>query len=225
MFVGHKFNIYRMTIKRFNSVESDTLYIFDFDNTLAESPSFEELAIEFLKESSTIESMLKSSIAKIGVLMGDLKWENGRIYVNDPKRTIKTSGNWIRKGNRVYLFAPNEYSFSDVSMPSKLKELSDMYSNVEDKCIVTARPENVRSKIIRVMINLGLEMPKFGLHMFPLNEKNAGIWKGKKIVEILKETGFKKAHFFDDNSKIINRASRVVKDQMPDIKLETTRVK
>jgi hypothetical protein len=215
-----------MKIKKFNEfLESkDTLYIFDLDDTLVNSPSFEELAIEFLKEDLSIGDMLKTSVGRIGVNLRDLKWENGRIYVNDPKNEIKEFGNWVRKGKRVYLVSPNIFHVSDISLPTSIKELSNLYSSVENKCIVTARPESLRLKIESKLKEFGLETPKFGLHMAPDNTKNAGHWKGERIVEILNETGFKKAIFYDDNAKYISKATRVVKEKLPNIDWKTIRV-
>jgi len=215
-----------MKIKKFNEFleNKDTLYIFDFDDTLVNSPSFEELAIEFLKEDLSIGDMLKTSVGRIGVNLRDLKWENGRIYVNDPKDEIKEFGNWVRKGKRVYLVTPNVFHLSDISLPTSIKELSNLYSSIKNKCIVTARPESLRSKIESKLKEFGLETPKFGLHMIPDNTKNAGHWKGEKIVEILNETGFKKAIFYDDNAKYITKATRVVKEKLPNIDFKTIRV-
>ena len=215
-----------MKIKKFNEFleNKDTLYIFDFDDTLVNSPSFEELAIEFLKEDLSIGDMLKTSVGRIGVSLRDLKWENGRIYVNDPKNEIKEFGNWVRKGKRVYLVSPNIFHVSDISLPTSIKELSNLYSSIEDKCIVTARPESLRHKIESKLKEFGLETPKFGLHMAPDNTKNAGHWKGERIVEILNETGFKKAIFYDDNAKYISKATRVVKEKLPNIDWKEIRV-
>ena len=216
-------------IKRFkefneSNESNETLRIFDFDDTLVNSPSFEELAIEFLKEDLSIGDMLKTSVGRIGVNLRDLKWENGRIYVNDPKDEIKEFGNWVRKGKRVYLVSPNIFHVSDISLPTSIKELSNLYSSIEDKCIVTARPESLRPKIESKLKQFGLENPKFGLHMAPDNTKNAGHWKGERIVEILNETGFKKAIFYDDNAKYISKATRVVKDKLPNIYWKTIKV-
>lgn len=215
-----------MKISKFNEFleNKDTLYIFDFDDTLVNSPSFEELAIEFLKEDLSIGDMLKTSVGRIGVSLRDLKWENGRIYVNDPKDEIKEFGNWVRKGKRVYLVSPNIFHVSDISLPKSVKELSDLYKSVENKCIVTARPESLRSKVESKLKEFGLEMPKFGLHMIPDNTKNAGNWKGEKIVEILNETGFRRAIFYDDNAKYISKATKVVKDKLPNIDWKTVKV-
>ena len=216
-----------MRIKTFeNFSNSDTLYIFDFDDTLVKTPSFEELAIEFLKEDNTIKDILLSSTNKIGVSLNDLRWENGRLYVNDPSNSIQHKSNWTRKGNRLYLSMPNKFPYMDISLPNDLKETAKLYNKVENKCIVTARPEDIRNKILNTLDKLGLEKPKYGLHMFPSGkgQGNPGWWKGKKIVEILKETGFEKAIFYEDNSKTINKVTRTVKEELPQIDWKTVKI-
>ena len=205
-----------MKIKNYNEFTSDNvLYIFDFDDTLVNSPSFDELAINYLKEDITIKDLLNQSINRVGVTLDDLKWQDGRIYVLDPNKELKEFGNWVRKGDRLYMFTPNAFHLSDLSLPSTLKELSELYKSVENKCIVTAREESLRNKITRTLLDLGLEIPKYGLHMAPVGTKNAGHWKGEKIVEIINETGFQKAIFYDDNTKYIKRATKVVREKLP----------
>ena len=52
-----------MKIKNYNEFTSENvLYIFDFDDTLVNSPSFDELAINYLKEDITIKDLLNQSI-------------------------------------------------------------------------------------------------------------------------------------------------------------------
>lgn len=214
-----------MKIKNYNEFTSDNvLYIFDFDDTLVNSPSFDELAINYLKEDITIKDLLNQSIKRVGVELDDLKWQDGRIYVLDPNRELKEFGNWVRKGDRLYMFTPNAFHLSDLSLPSTLKELSELYKSVENKCIVTAREESLRNKITRTLLDLGLELPKFGLHMAPNGTKNAGHWKGERIVEIINETGFQKAIFYDDNQKYIKRASKVVREKLPNLDFKTIKV-
>jgi hypothetical protein len=188
------------------------------------SPSFEELAIKYLKEDITIKDLLDQSIKRVGVTLDDLKWQDGRIYVLDPNKELKEFGNWIRKGDRLYMFSPNLFYKSDISLPSTLKEISKLYKSVENKCIVTAREESLRSKITGTLLDLGLELPKYGLHMAPVGTKNAGHWKGERIVEIINETGFQKAIFYDDNQKYIKRASKVVHEKLPNLDFKTVKV-
>jgi hypothetical protein len=212
-------------IKNYNEyTNQNVVYIFDFDDTLVNTPSFEELAIEFLKEDVTIKDLLNQSVNRIGVSLNDLKWQDGRIYVIDINKELKEFGNWVRKGNRMYMLSPNLFHVSDISLPKDLKELSELYKSVENKCIVTAREESIRDKITNKLLELGLELPKYGLHMAPVGTKNAGHWKGEKIVEILKETGFGKAIFYDDNARYIKRATKVVREKMPNIQFEPIKV-
>jgi len=215
-----------MKIKNYNEFTSENvLYIFDFDDTLVNSPSFDELAINYLKEDITIKDLLNQSINRVGVTLDDLKWQDGRIYVLDPNKELKEFGNWVRKGDRLYMFTPNAFHLSDLSLPETLKELSELYKSVENKCIVTAREESLRNKITRTLLDLGLEIPKYGLHMAPNGTKNAGHWKGEKIVEIINETGFQKAIFYDDNTKYIKRATKVVREKLPNFDFTPIKVK
>lgn len=215
-----------MKIKNYNEFTSENvLYIFDFDDTLVNSPSFEELAIKYLKEDITIKDLLDQSIKRVGVTLDDLKWQDGRIYVLDPNKELKEFGNWVRKGDRLYMFSPNLFHVSDISLPKSLKtEISDLYKSVENKCIVTAREESLRSKVTNRLLDLGLELPKYGLHMAPMGTKNAGHWKGEKIVEIINETGFQKAIFYDDNIKYIKRATKVIKEKLPNLDFTSIKV-
>ena len=215
-----------MKIKNYNEFTSENvLYIFDFDDTLVNSPSFEELAIKYLKEDITIKDLLDQSIKRVGVTLDDLKWQDGRIYVLDPNKELKEFGNWVRKGDRLYMFSPNLFHVSDISLPKYLKtEISDLYKSVENKCIVTAREESLRNKITNKLLDLGLELPKYGLHMAPMGTKNAGHWKGERIVEIINETGFQKAIFYDDNIKYIKRATKVIKEKLPNFDFTSIKV-
>lgn len=216
-------------IKKFNDFKVEiVLYIFDFDDTLVQTPGFEDLAIEYLKEDLTISDLLKRCTDEIGISDNQLKWQDNRIYFEDPQSNFDITPNskyWIRKGNRVYLLSPNEFSLSDMSLPNETKELKDLYNSVENKCIVTARPEIIRDKIIQSLKKLGFEDPNFGLHMYPyLNHRNAGEWKGHKIVEILNDTGFKSAIFYDDNPRYIKKARKVIEQELPGFDIKYIKV-
>lgn len=212
------------TFDQFTQVDKDTLYIFDMDDTIVNSPSFEELAIEYLKEDLTIKDLLVKSVSRIGVDLKDLRWQDGKIYIFDPTKKYPEIANWVRKGDRLYLFSPNIFHTIDISLPTSLKEISNLYNSVENKCIVTAREESIRNKVIKRLEQLGLKLPKYGLHMAPVGTKKLGTWKGEKIVELLNETGFKKAIFFDDNQRYIKNATKVVKEKLPNINFTTVKV-
>jgi hypothetical protein len=213
-------------IDRFNEfgIEQQTLYVFDFDDTLMVTPRYEDIAKKFLNENLTVKDLLDRSIKRIGIDKDKLKVQDRRIFFEDPNKEYSEVKDWVRKGNRMYLVQPDEFCYLDESLPQKLKELSKLYKAVEDKCIVTARPESLRPKIESLLNQFGLGNPKWGLHMCPDGKINAGQWKGEKIVELSKATGFQNVIFYDDNSKYIKGAKRVVSEKLPNLNFKTVKV-
>ena len=213
-------------IDKFNEfgIENNTLYVFDFDDTLMMTPRYEDIAIKFLNENLTVKDLLDRAVKRIGITKDKLKVQDRRIFVDDPNKIYKEEKDWIRKGNRLYLVQPDEFSYLDESLPTKLKELASLYKSVEDKCIVTARPQRMRNKIESVLKQFGLENPKWGLHMCPDGKINAGKWKGDKIVELAETTGFQNVIFYDDNSKYIRGAKKVVSEKLPNLNFKTVKV-
>lgn len=214
-----------MNIKRYNEIiDDDALYVFDFDDTLVKTPKFDDLVIDYLKENLTIKNLLKSSLNRIHKSESDLEIQDGRVFISDPNQEIPTIGNWVRKGDRVYLTPPNLFNLSDMSLPYELKQTSSIYNEVVNKCIITGRSEDMRNKIIKSLKDLKLDFPKYGLHMCPNGQKKVGDWKGSKIVEIIKETNYNKIIFYEDNSIYLRRAGKVVKNMLPDIIWEPIKV-
>lgn len=200
--------------RKVNEKLDNTLYVFDLDDTLVETPSFEELSIEFLKENVNIKDILNSCVSDIGVHLSDLKWENGRLFIDDFESNINIPNgiNWVRKGKRIYLLTPDNFGLTKISLPTSiLPEMVEIYNSVENKCIVTARSEKIREDIEKILTKFGINYPKFGLHMYPNNKHyKAGAWKGKKIIEIAEENGFSDVIFYDDNAKYIKDAKKVI---------------
>lgn len=213
-------------IDRFNefNIEQQTLYVFDFDDTLVVTPRYEDIAIKFLNENLTVKDLLDRAIKRLGVDKSKLKVQDKRIFIEDPQRIYTEQKDWVRKGNRLYLVQPDEFSYLDESLPKQTKELVNLYKSVEDKCIVTARPESMRDKIENVLNQFGLEEPKWGLHMAPDGKINAGKWKGEKIVDLAETNGFQNVIFYDDNSKYIRGAKKVVQEKLPNLNFKCIKV-
>jgi hypothetical protein len=210
-----------------NFQEDETLYIFDLDQTLVESPSFEELAIEYLTENQNIGDLIKKSLNFVNKSKSDLRIENGRIYIEDPNQTIEPKGNWVRKGLRVYMVTPNVYHFLDISLPTKVKELSEMYKKVQNKAIVTGRMVDLEEKVIESLTKFGLELPNHGLFCYPSKDDRTdrvAEWKAETIVKLLKETGFLKAKFYDDKPKWVKKVRELVAKELPEVEFEGIRV-
>lgn len=208
--------------------DDDTLYIFDFDDTIVDSPRFEELAINYLKEGVTVKTLVDRSLKQIGKKKEDVKIEHGRLYVNDPDSKIDVKGNWVRKKTRVYLVAPDKFYYLEESFPNKLTSLAKKYKEVKNKAIVTARIKTVRSLLEKYLDKLGLGQPNQGLFMYPTKDEDTSkvaIWKAKTIVKLIKDTGFTKVEYFDDKSKIVNVVVKAVKEQLPDVDFVGHKVK
>lgn len=205
-------------------IEQQTLYVFDFDDTLVVSPRYEDIAIKFLNENLTVKDLLDRAVKRLGIEKSKLKVQDKRIFIEDPNHIYEEQKDWVRKGNRLYLVQPDEFCYLDESLPKQTRELVNLYKSVEDKCIVTARPESMRDKIEIILKQFGLENPKWGLHMAPDGRINAGRWKGEKIVELAKTTGFQNVIFYDDNSKYIRGAKAVVSEKMPNLNLKCIKV-
>jgi hypothetical protein len=213
-------------IDKFNefSIENKTLYVFDFDDTLMVTPRYEDITVKYLTENLTVKELLDRAIKRIGVTKDQLKVQDRRIFIEDPDKRFKEEKEWARKGNRLYLVQPDEFCYLDESLPTQVKELVELYKSVQDKCIVTARPQSMRNKIESVLKQFGLDNPKWGVHMCPNSRMNAGKWKGEKIVELVKLTGFNNVIFYDDNSKYIRGAKQVVSEKLPDLNFKCIKV-
>ncbi len=215
--------IYIKAYENYN-IDKETLYVFDFDDTLVETESFEKFVIDYLNE-NVIEDIINNSIDSIGVAKSDLKWQDNRVYVNDPNREVNIKGNWVRKGNRVYLVAPDEFGATELSLPKKVLDLIDFYNQVENKCIVTARPESIREGIEKVMKKLGIDYPKYGLYMYPhIKHREVGKWKGQQIIDISKKYNFNKVIFYDDNIKYIKGVKNIIKQNYPEMDFSYVKV-
>jgi len=195
-------------IDNFNQFKSNnTLYIFDFDNTLVNTPNFNKLAVEYLSED--IKSLIDDSVKRIGKSISDLNIENGRIYINDDNYEINKYYNWVRKKNRLYLTEPIEYLNDIVSLPDKLNSISQLYKNCKNKAIVTARPISSKNIIIHSMDELGLEQPNYGLFMYPGGLPQR-IWKSKTISKLINDSNFKRVRFYDDKPKVVKEVRKYI---------------
>lgn len=207
----------------FKKKKEGELHIFDFDDTLVDTPSFEEESIKFLKEAVTIKSLLNKSVRHIGKSLKDLKWENGRIYVPDPENQIDVKGNWVRKKTRVYMVTPDKFYYTDLSLPTKTLKLAEKYNSVENKAIVTGRIRSMKSKIESNMEELKLDKPNYGLFCYPSREENSdrvAEWKAKTIVKLIKDTGFQTVKFYEDKSKWLRTVRNLVKKELPEVDFE-----
>lgn len=211
-----------------NFEDKETLFIFDFDDTLAESPEFEDLVRPLIKENKTFQDILMKNLDSIGKAIEDLKKDGVNIYVDNPGERIEPKHPWVkkvRKPNRLYLKTPDEFMLIDESLPKVTKQWSEIYTKAENTAIVTGRSNEIRDKILLTLDNLGLKRPSLGLFCYDTRSRlSIGKWKAKTIVELLERTKFKSAKFYDDNSYWVNTVTRAVQNELPDIDFEGIKI-
>lgn len=212
---------YLKLFENFNEI----LYIFDLDDTLVKTPSFESRTIDYLNEDISYEELLNNSLNFIGATEKDLKVDsNKKIYVEDPTKKYNITGNWVRKKDKIYMVTPHLWSFSKDSLPLKPLKLVELYNSVENKAIVTSRPTEMREEIEKILDEFRIEYPNFGLHMF----NRIGTpqeWKGKTIIKIIKESKLNNVNFYDDISKTVNKVVRMVNTELPNVHIKGFKLK
>ena len=209
--------------KIFESLDNDTLWVFDFDDTLVVSKRIEEYIYSLLNEN--IKYFLDKILLQIGADVKDLKLDNGRYYVDNPEGIIKVGKDWTIKKDRLYLTTPDEYIYSKLGEPKTLTEISDIYNRVKNKAIVTARSEKKRVEIEEYLKNFGLEYPNYGLYCYPgyKVKKRSSTWKAEQILNIIKTNDIKNVIFYDDDIKNIRAVKSKVKE-LTDVNLKVIKV-
>lgn len=220
---------YLKEYRLFESLDDETLYIFDFDDTIVDSPRFEEQIRDYLKEQLTVDKLLDEVLSQVNKQKEDLRFENGRYFIEDPDKKVNIKNtDWVRKKNRIYLTSPEKYYYSDLSFPKEVTEIGELYKRVKNKAIVTARYKKIQYKVEEYLEALGFDYPNYGLYCFPgLNDKNlerASPWKGRMVVSLIKDNNFRKARFYDDTSKTIRMVRKAVKENLPDIDFKAIKV-
>lgn len=216
------------SFKLFESSNNDTLYIFDFDDTIVDSPRFQELVIRQLRgrKTKSVEFLLRKSLELIGKSVDDLIIDNSRIYILDAKREIEVNGNWKRVDDRVYLVTPENFYYSAMSFPDSKKRVTtfgDLYKSVKNKAIITARNNELHHTIEDYLEHLGLGLPNWGLFCFDGEDdlsENISIWKAEVAVNLIRDSGFKVVKFYDDKPENVDFLVDLVRKELPDVDIE-----
>ena len=203
------------------SIDSKILYAFDFDGTLVNSIRFEDRIRPMLNEFLTPESILISKVDDIGIDITDLRYENGRIYFDDPNRLIDISNklDWVRKKDRIYITQPESYHIIPEGMPVETNEkIVELYNNAEYKSIITIRKDRLREQTIETLNNFEMEEPNCGLFMFPNESTNTkSKWKSNMLINLYRNHDFFEVHYFDDNIRLLRKMKKYLSDK--DIKV------
>lgn len=99
-------------------------------------------------------------------------------------------------------------------------EVFSVYKSAKNKMVLTGRRENIRQYIKNVFAELGVEMPNCGLNLFPGGNKSILEYKTKVIEDAILGNGWKEVHFFEDNSKWLDKVAAEIKSKFPDVEFK-----
>ncbi len=97
-------------------------------------------------------------------------------------------------------------------------EVVSVYNKARNKMILTGRDEALRSDLIDRMNELGLDMPNFGLKLFPGGSSGIKNFKSQTILDSIKENDWRIVHFYEDRLDWLNAAKSAVAQAYPDVK-------
>lgn len=202
----------KKTNKRLLEKKENILYIFDFDDTLFYSDSFQDNIKHLINEKIRPIDILNKSLSDIGASIKDLKYDNGRVYIDviDNNIIIPINSDWVRKKERLYLKQPDLYYLTDEGLPNNPNnKIIELYKSVENKSIVTARKEKLLHTVEKTLDKYGLEQPNYGIFMYPnRTNKLPYVWKSDKILELYNTGNFDKIYYYDDNIKLLKKIKK-----------------
>lgn len=193
---------------------NNTLYVFDLDNTLIKNIKFEEEVKKLILEKRSLKNLIKNEVDKINVDLKDLKYENGRIFIEDEKNiNIPINSLWVRKKNRIYLKTPEDFFLYNEGEPYKINEsIVNKYNSVKNKSILTIRKDIFRKETINLLKKLNIEYPNKGLYMYPYSIiKNKSDWKLKILLDLY--NNYNDIIYFDDDIKILKGIKRKLNNE------------
>jgi hypothetical protein len=236
-------------------MESKTLYAFDMDDTLLETPKLSSIVDVEGGEVITSNENIKEYVKKIkGIFLSlffkeicfeksndfivivDCKTKNrfGSEYVDfihdlTPEQ-LKNAGlknstkkdliRTIGEENDVLILKPFPGFYDDEQTLGTLlnPEVFSVYKQAKNKMIVTGRKESLHQNVESNLLNLGVEIPNFGLHLFPGGQQSIVQYKTKVLINSTIANGWDEIHFFEDRVDWLDIVEKGVLQEFPSIK-------
>lgn len=92
------------------------------------------------------------------------------------------------------------------------------YKRATNKMIVTGRDEELRSFIVDIFKNIGLELPNYGLVLYQSGKQSIKDYKTQVILDTIEANNWDEVHFYEDRSDWLYHAEGAVKEKFPNVK-------
>lgn len=126
----------------------------------------------------------------------------------------------IDEKNGVLVLAPfpGFYDKKETVGQNINQEVIGVYKSAKNKMIVTGRNEEMRKEIEDRLLEIGIELPNFGLHLFSGGSVGIAAYKVKVIEDSIIANGWDVIHFFEDKKDWLEKAYNEITEKFPEIK-------
>ena len=91
------------------------------------------------------------------------------------------------------------------------------YSSATNKMILTGRGVKLRSVIENRLKELGMDIPNFGLMLFPGGGKSVSDFKTQTILDSIEQNNWAEVHFYEDKKDWLESARVAVSERYPNV--------
>jgi len=105
------------------------------------------------------------------------------------------------------------------------KDIISVYKLAKNKMILTGRKEEMRQDIEKKLVDIGIGIPSFGLHLFPGGSKSIVDYKIGTILDSITENNWSEVHFFEDRKDWLDKTAVEVIEKFPEIKFHKHLIK
>lgn len=216
-----------------------TIHIFDMDDTLLETPKFKDFVgvegngvIDDKKYFPDYFRKIKAAfLDKISKEIYFIKQGDFVIPINATNKK-PFAGDYLEYFNEnkykrmldvhddilVLKPFPGFHSDPDTLGNVKNNQVIKDYLKADNKMIVTGRDENLRSFIVKIFNDIGLDLPNYGLVLYQPGKQSIKDFKTDVILKTIEANGWDKVHFYEDRSDWLYHAEGAVKEKYPNVK-------
>jgi len=91
------------------------------------------------------------------------------------------------------------------------------YASAQNKMILTGRGTNLRDVIEARLKELGLDLPNYGIMLFPGGGNSVQSFKMNTILKSIEEHNWEEIHFYEDRKDWLESAEKAVNEKYPNV--------
>jgi hypothetical protein len=215
-----------------------TIHIYDMDDTMFEAPTFSSFVengsegnidtdIYFPEYFKKVKSLFWNNLSKEVVF----RKSNDYVLAINPitnKPYDESQMEYFskdKKAERVLKLINGMITISSFpgfhSEPKTLgkivnDEVLEKYNKAENRMILTGRGEKMRFFIEKILDDLNIKYPNYGLMLYP-GSPNIKEFKAETIIKTIEENDWEEVHFYEDREDWLHYAEGKVNEKFPHV--------